>query len=746
MTPVAFRWRRTRKSLRNGGLVRIAAGAALAFAVMRCDSDPGHDQADVADDTPSDTSADADLQDASTDAPDGAAPVDASSDGDTTAVSNDGILSLTVVSGRPDMVTGDGALVRILATDGVLDDITLWVNQEATAFPQHPDPRGLLVRLEGLVPGDHVLEVRRDTSVATLPIVVYPVTGPVFSGPHQTPYFCTTEVNQVGAPLDDNCSVAPRVVYFYKNQAGQFAPLADPAAPPADVATAVTLHGQRVVPFVVQIEAGTINRAIYWITTLYDAETPTWQPWERPATWDGGVVYLFGGGCGTGHTQGDASLGQALNDIVGLGFAWVHASLNTLNNNCNDVLSAETVMMVKEHFVERYGEPDYVMGFGGSGGSIQQHLIADNYPGLLDGLLPLASYPDIWTVLPDIMDCRLLTAYFEAHPAHFSTESLRTAVTGFARDATCAGWNGILRDILEPDAGCLPWVPATAVYDALLRPDGVRCTLQDHNRNIFGVNPATGLARRAWANEGVQYGLAALQAGTISLEAFLHLNENVGSLDIDGRPVVRRDPGDDRAMQTAYRTGRVLDGRRLAATPVIDVRTYGDVEPGDFHDSVRTLAIRDRLTAHVGDAHNHVSFVAAPSPETAAGQAGADAILGMDTWLRALAADPDDDRAAAARRTRPSTLADRCYPTATPVPGPCDDLFPAFQTPRMVAGAPRAGDVIQCAVRPIDEAVYGVPIDAAARARLDAIFPRGVCDWSAPPLNRVPYGGPWQRF
>ena len=45
-------------------------------------------------------------------------------------------------------------------------------------------------------------------------------------------------------------------------------------------------------------------------------------------------------------------------------------------------------MMIKQHFIKRYGLPEWTMGIGGSGGSIQQLLIGQNFPGRRDGLLP----------------------------------------------------------------------------------------------------------------------------------------------------------------------------------------------------------------------------------------------------------------------------------------------------------------------------------------------------------------------
>ena len=59
---------------------------------------------------------------------------------------------------------------------------------------------------------------------------------------------------------------------------------------------------------------------------------------------------------------------------------------NTLGNGCNFVVSAETTMMVKERVAETIGKPKFTIGAGASGGAIQQLMIGQNYPGLLDAL------------------------------------------------------------------------------------------------------------------------------------------------------------------------------------------------------------------------------------------------------------------------------------------------------------------------------------------------------------------------
>jgi hypothetical protein len=53
------------------------------------------------------------------------------------------------------------------------------------------------------------------------------------------------------------------------------------------------------------------------------------------------------------------------------------------------------MMMVKERFIETYGPPRYTIGWGCSGGSYQVHQIGDNYPGLLDAIVPQCSFPDV---------------------------------------------------------------------------------------------------------------------------------------------------------------------------------------------------------------------------------------------------------------------------------------------------------------------------------------------------------------
>ena len=77
--------------------------------------------------------------------------------------------------------------------------------------------------------------------------------------------------------------------------------------------------------------------------------------WHKPAGWNGRLIYNYGGGCSSSYSQSTNNAPVLREDWLGLGFAVASATFNTFGNNCNDVLSAETTMMVREHFIDRYG-------------------------------------------------------------------------------------------------------------------------------------------------------------------------------------------------------------------------------------------------------------------------------------------------------------------------------------------------------------------------------------------------------
>jgi hypothetical protein len=75
----------------------------------------------------------------------------------------------------------------------------------------------------------------------------------------------------------------------------------------------------------------------------------------------------------------------------------------------------------------------------------------------------------------------------------------------------------------------------------------------------------------------------------------------------------------------------------------------------------------------------------------------------------------------------------------------CDsdpNLVP-HSSPRQVAGGPVAENVLKCQLRPINRADYNpAGLSDAQFARLQAVFPDGVCDFTKPGVGQQPAIGP----
>ena len=279
-------------------------------------------------------------------------------------------LKIRILSSRPDMVSGGDALVEVR---GAAKGVTLALNGKDVTGDLRLDPASHTLRglVSGLTVGKNTLSASAGAAKASLTLTDYPITGPILSGPHISPYECRTEESGLGKPLDKDCSAAERTDYFYRSTDGKFKPLANVTDRPADLATTTTTDGATV-PYVVRVESGTVNRSIYRIAMLAD-----------PKGWNHRLAVSFGGGAGAKYNQGINDAQAPLSDLfLSRGFA--HAVATELVNNLhgNAVLQGETLMMLKEHFIKEHGVPKWTVGFGGSGGAIQQLTITQMYPGL----------------------------------------------------------------------------------------------------------------------------------------------------------------------------------------------------------------------------------------------------------------------------------------------------------------------------------------------------------------------------
>ncbi len=697
-----------------------------------------------------------------------------------------GALSVEVLSSRPELVTGGDALVRIMAAEA--PKVAVGANDVSGAF--RPDQKGGWVGLiEGLRDGGNQLIAKAGGKEATVTLVNHPVNGTLFAGPQQEPFVCENESHGLASPNDGSCAAPTVVKYFYRNKSGEWKPLDPKAARPADVATTKTTEGKDVA-LIVRQEKGVINRSAYLINILHDPTAgplPTATAASPASGWNGKLIYSFGGGVqanyhmgrGLGAMTGTDSKfyiedlgGGFLDYFVTRGYAVAAGSLNVMGANNDDVKSAETVAKIKEHFIEEFGPPMFTIGHGASGGSMQQHMIGNNYPGLLDGIMPARSYPDVMSFLQPLYDCELLEHVFNTSGNTWSTDQ-KGAVAG-KYWGYCVG-NGTRYPNARP-GNCDASVKDEVANDPKLKAKGVRCTYQDNLVSTFGIDPKTGFARNPFDNVGVQYGLQALNDGKISFEQFIEVNARIGGLDIDGKIVPQRMVGDPVALRRAYESGRVnsADGG-LASTPIVDIRSYVDGAPPppfdalkdvDVHDGYHSAVMRARLVKANGNAANHVVITvaslgrvqadtrAAGSPLT---RISGEVLAQLDKWLTNIANDKSDQpKAKKVAANRPADFVDACYPT---VAGPrvgaiekltdqdrCKKLFPFAGDARLAAGAPPADDVFKCALKAVDMADYKIAPTAERLAQLKQIFPDGVCDYSKPGIEQARLAGTWVSF
>ncbi len=727
-------------------------------------------------------------------------------------------IDIEVTSSPADQVSGDDARLRLNVPPGLADKLAVLVNGEDQT--DHFSEIGTGV-LEGVV--DELDLGRNEVTVvvnrqaasgnparASLSVVNHAITGPIFSGPQQDPFFCAVENDydnaELDGPVDDDCSMETRVSFKYRTTAGAWADY-DPDAPrPADMSTTTTMDGDTV-DYIVRWERGTVNRFIYSVAML----SPDSQDVDSPdlSAWNKRLIYYFQGGVAVGHYQGDPSRSRMLYDHgLGLGYAVAYSTGTKTGTHYNLVLGGETAIMVKDRFVSTYGTPDYTVGVGGSGGGIQQYVYAQNHPGLIDAGVPQYSYPDMITQTIHIGDCELLERWMDfrvlaGDPTWADWEN-RTWLEGLAAwndqdndfgpamppgfpagASECVNaWRGLSPLVLNPNFGTAEGI--TPAQQA-----AVEWTHYADAINVYGRN-ADGFANNTWDNVGVQYGLQALVEGNIGPEQFLDVNANAGSwnnepdmvqegcpflsflcpgpadlaglnpvpdiwpdiidpwsarnmaLSPDGgaTPAPRR-VADDGAIEAAISSGLV--NRGAIEIPMIDWRNYLEREL-DMHNSHQSFATRQRLLNHDGDASNQVIWFT----DAIEGQPRFDqtpmAFEVIEEWMTNIAANPK----AGVAGNKPARAIDSCFDADgnlihagndawsgildDSAVGPCTERFPIFSTSRIVAGGPITGDVFKCDLKPVSEAIadgtYGPWIPTADQgARLEAIFPDGVCDY-----------------
>lgn len=618
---------------------------------------------------------------------------------------------------------------------------------------------------------------------------------------------------------DANCNIAAETKLYYRTTTASTGagacslalpdpslPAAPPANPcfkpytvgttPADMATATTDSGVTM-PFIVRLERGTINRGIYDIAVLFDPARD-WSARAPQPQWIGKVYYTFGASTGQPRRQArPASAWSGAEEQLKRGYLVATNSLSDSARNSNRISMSETVLMMKEHIGDTYGAIRFTIGTGCSGGSINSNTSLSIFPGLLDGVVTWCTYPDSETTAMEVGDCVLLVEAYQKAPMATVWTNLgltqaqinehKAAINGHVDQTACHGWYnafgangraGLYAERLVADnlTGALVntgsvlnncELPNTAVYDPA-NPAATanlpRCNAWSWAESIWGRVPGSTAANDTRDNVGIQYGLKALLAGSITAEEFVTLNELVGGTDRDSTPRADRSVADAAALEVAYRAGIVASGRNLAKAPIIDMRGWDDsalnVPPGTnppvapIHHQWFSFAVRDRIIRDAGDAGNQALWrFARGSFAVPPGTMSRDAFAAMDKWLGSLVATvPDTPIEARVRATRPAETRDFCLLPADPAqnnkvfdPAVCDadPFLKPSASPRQVAGGPRTEDILKCQLKPLAQSDYPAATFTAGQfARLQAVFPGGVCDWGRDGVGQQAAVGP----
>jgi hypothetical protein len=390
----------------------------------------------------------------------------------------------------------------------------------------------------------------------------------------------------------------------------------------------------------------------------------------------------------------------------------------------------------------------YTIGSGCSGGSLVQQQVANAYPGVYQGITPACSFTDAWSSAMQYVDYQLLLRYFN-DPSRWGVgvgwaPNQMAAVEGHVNPVNAITFTTVIPSSGDPSRSC-PGVPSDQVFDEHTNPHGVRCSLQDYMINVFGKRPQDGYAEVAYDNVGIEYGLAALKAGTITGSQFADLNSKLGAWDINYNETKERAEGTQAAITRAYKSGAVDQAINLDKVAIIDLR---GPDPGAFHDVYRTYAMRARLKREHGTTANQVLW-RGQVPLFGDPNYTDESIVAVDSWLAVI--EKDHRAIPLAKKViedKPKAVTDRC----TDGNGhdidasACDASVQAYGTPRIVAGMPLADDTLKCDLQPLrrDAFAAGTFTDDEW-ASLVKTYPKGVCDYAKSGMYRTPTV-PWQTY
>ena len=574
----------------------------------------------------------------------------------------------------------------------------------------------------------HISQVSRPKEAFHFPINLGDV-GPsnsLYSGPKQYPFYCMTIDSNIGQPLVDNqegfgvpvyedliqrnnvigyskdCLFKSHLQFYYLNQDDKLAKLV-----PKKFSHLDALRDAKRPLELFRAEQGSINRFIY---TIAMAITPEELGTRTVSSlWNKKLIYQFNGGSGIGFRQGRQKATRTITrrlTEVQKGYALISSSGNRTSYTYNMLLAEDTARRVKLHFISLFGEPLYTVGIGGSGGGLAQYLIGQNSSGILDGLIPQYSYPDMVSQTIYTLDCDLFNNYFTFRAkdnSRWQQWDQRQLLEGMNSLQDFPQKIAFLQPVAQLMAGMVPSFPkgnsecingyfglSTFIHNprqGFLRHFYSDEVVEQTNWNYWEdmawlfSRDQHGLVESTWDNDGVQYGLHALKQKQITLAEFVHINKNIGSWKeqhqmkaeniiipfgrkmpfwvslwgsdnitevIDNQSAPRRSAS-LKAIAAAYRGGQVFIGK--LELPIIDVRHYLE-EKLDMHHMSASFSTRIRLQQANGHFDNQVIWVAKRDFDPTY-----QAFDLMDLWLLKRKQFPELNAA----QSKPIQLQDTCF-------------------------------------------------------------------------------------
>ncbi|MGD2061880.1 MAG: DUF6351 family protein, partial [Acidimicrobiia bacterium] len=133
-------------------------------------------------------------------------------------------IDLEVVSSPPEYVSGGDARILAHVPPGQIDKVSILVDGVDQTDRFEPiDEDTLEGVVDGLQVGANQVTAtlnKRSRASKSLTLTNHPITGPIFSGPQQEPFFCSTPGDygaaELDGPIDTDCSMETEVGFKYR--------------------------------------------------------------------------------------------------------------------------------------------------------------------------------------------------------------------------------------------------------------------------------------------------------------------------------------------------------------------------------------------------------------------------------------------------------------------------------------------------------------------------------------------------